>query len=85
MISDSSGLRAFDLTGREILPVRGRFVLPFTRVPVYITTESLSVIELRDRISRGTIQQVTPVNLYAFSLTTAPIKNRLCPCGSKIS
>jgi len=67
-ISDASGLRAFDLTGREILPVKGRLVLPFTQVPVYITTESLSVIELRDRIAPGTIRHVTPVNLYALSL-----------------
>ena len=68
VISDASGLRAFDLTGREILPVRGRFILPFGEVPVYITSESLSVMELRDRIARGIIRHVTPVNLYALSL-----------------
>jgi hypothetical protein len=67
-ISDASGLRAFDLTGREILPVDGRFTLPFGAAPVYITTESLSVMELRDRIARGIVQHVTPVNLYALSL-----------------
>jgi hypothetical protein len=68
MISDASGLRAFDLTGREILPSGGRFVLPFTQVPLYITSESLSVIELRDRIARGIIHHVTPANFYALSL-----------------
>jgi hypothetical protein len=68
MISDTRGLRAFDLTGREILPVEGRLILPFGEVPVYITSESLSVMELRDRIAGGIIRHVTPVNLYALSL-----------------
>jgi hypothetical protein len=71
VISDASGLRAFDLTGCEILPENGRFVLPFGQVPVYITTERLSVTELRDRIARGMIRHVTPVNMYALSLTAS--------------
>jgi len=68
VISDASGLRAFDLTGREILPVHGQFILPFGEVPFYLTTESLSVIELRDRIAHAIIRRVTPVNLSALSL-----------------
>ena len=78
VISDPSGLRAFDLTGREILPVGGRFVLPFTRVPVYITTESLSVIELRDRIAFGALFSRLPRSTcMRFRSLETRVKNRL--------
>lgn len=77
VISDPSGLQAFDLTGREILPAQGELVVPFTDVPVYLTTESLSVIEFRDRITGGTIRKVTPLNLYALSLTKEASEKQL--------
>jgi len=77
VIPNASGLRAFDLTGREILPVEDGFVLPFTQVPLYITTETLSVLEFRDRIAHGIIQHVTPVNLYALSLSHAADEKQL--------
>jgi len=77
VIPNASGLRAFDLTGREILPVEDGFVLPFTQVPLYITTETLSVLEFRDRIAPGIIQHVTPVNLYALSLSHAADEKQL--------
>jgi hypothetical protein len=68
LIPDASGLRAFDLTGCEIASAAGKFVLPFTQVPVYITTDNLSVLEFRDRIAHGLVRHVTPVNLSALSL-----------------
>jgi hypothetical protein len=69
VVPDASGLRAFDLTGREILPVEGAFVLPFTPVPVYLTTDNLSVMEFRKRIIQSKIEHLTPLNLYALSLS----------------
>jgi len=61
-------LRAFDMSGREIKPAGNNLVLPFTEAPVYITTEKLSVIELRKLVGEGVIDGVTPVNLYAHPL-----------------
>ena len=48
--------------------------MPFCRNSVYITTDTLSVIELRDRIAHGVIKNVTPVNMYALSLFDDPTK-----------
>jgi len=75
VILDSSDLRAFNLVGQEILPVEGQLILPLTSSPVYVTTDRLSVLELRDRISLGVIRHLTPVNFYPFSLLK-PIADR---------
>ena len=77
VISDPSGLRAFDLSGREIPPVKGELVIPLSGVPVYIVTETLSVIDFRDRIVAGAFRRVTPLNLYALSLTRGASEKQL--------
>jgi hypothetical protein len=68
VILDAADLRAFDLMGHEITPTQGRLIVPLTNCPVYITTERLSTLELRDRITLGVIRHITPVNCSAFSL-----------------
>jgi len=67
-LGDASGLRAMDMFGRTIHPTGGKLVLPFGENPVYIVSEALSVIQLRDRIANARIEKATPVNLYGCSL-----------------
>jgi hypothetical protein len=67
-IAEAADLRAFDATGRPIAPRDGRLVLPLGEWPVYVTTDTLSVVELRQRVGQGAIARVTPVNVYAGSL-----------------
>jgi hypothetical protein len=68
VIADASDLKAFDLTGREIPSSDGKLILPLSPNPVYITTDQLDVLTLRDRIQGAFIRHLTPLNLYAFSL-----------------
>ena len=68
-IEPAGDLRAFDLTGREIMPEADRLVLPFTESPVYVTTEELPVAAFRNLLANARISGVTPVNAYAASLT----------------
>lgn len=67
-IASPAGLRAYDMSGRPIQPGPHGLTVPFTEAPVYITTDALSVIELRNKIASARIEHVTPVNLYALSL-----------------
>jgi len=67
-IANAKGLKAYDMVGRDIPATHGKLIVPFTSDPVYITSDTLSVIALKDRITGGTIGQVTPLNMYAFSL-----------------
>jgi hypothetical protein len=75
VIPDCSDLQAFNLVGQEIPPVEGQLILPLTSAPVYITTDRLSVLELRERINLGIIRNITPINFYPFSLLK-PIAER---------
>jgi hypothetical protein len=68
VILDPTDLHAFDITGREIAPQNRQLIVPLTNCPVYVTTERLSVMELRERITLGVIRHITPMNCYAFSL-----------------
>ena len=68
VIADASDLQAYDLTGREIPSSDGQLVLPLSPNPVYITTERLGVLTLRDRIQGARIRHLTPLNFYALSL-----------------
>jgi hypothetical protein len=68
VIPDATDLRAFDLTGCEIVPTAGKLVLPLTQVPMYITTDNLSVLAFQDRIAEGLIRHITPLNVSALSL-----------------
>ena len=70
----ADGLTAYDMTGRIIPAGKDGLTVPFCNYPVYITTDTLSVVDLRDRIAHGVIKNVTPVNLYAFSLFDDPTK-----------
>jgi hypothetical protein len=71
-IPQADGLQAWDMTGRPILPGGDGLTVPFTSAPVYITSDTLSVVELRRRVANGIIKKVTPVNLYALSLLDDP-------------
>jgi hypothetical protein len=73
-LSSAPDLKAYDMTGRQIPAVDGRLTLPFTTAPVYVTSDALSVVELRQRVRSGAIRQATPVNLYALSLSDDPAK-----------
>jgi hypothetical protein len=75
-IADRGDLKAFDMTGREIRPQGRRLIVPFGSAPVYITSEALGVVELRDRIASARIENVTPVNLYALSLAAAATESQ---------
>lgn len=68
VIADASDLRAYDTTGEEIPAANGQLVLPLSPDPVYITSECLDVLALRDRIQGGLIRRLTPINFYALSL-----------------
>jgi hypothetical protein len=68
VILDSADLHAFTMTGQEIPPFQGKLTLPLSSAPVYVTTERLSVLELRERIQLGVIRHLTPINIYACSL-----------------
>ena len=68
VIANASDLCAYNLVGQEIPPSEGKLILPLSPNPVYITSERLSVLELRDRIQNGFIRCLTPVNFYALSL-----------------
>jgi len=67
-IADAAGLKAYDCTGRPIPPTEGRLTVPFSEYPVYIVTDDLDVVALRQRIADAQIAAVTPLNLYALSL-----------------
>jgi hypothetical protein len=69
---DARGLSAFDITGRPVAPRGNRLVVPLGPAPVYIASDVLGVVELRDRVAGGRIEHVTPVNCYALSLAGDP-------------
>ena len=71
-VPHADGLQAFDMTGREIPAGPDGLTVPFGNNPVYITSDTLSVIDLRNRVAQGIIKNVTPVNLYALSLMDDP-------------
>jgi hypothetical protein len=75
VIGDASDLRAYNLVGQEIRPAQGQLVLPLSPSPVYITSERLSVLALRDRIQSGLIRHLTPINFYPLSLQ-APVSQK---------
>jgi hypothetical protein len=68
VIADPTDLRAFNLMGEEIAPSNGQLILPLGANPVYVTTTSLSVLSLRDRLQKAHIRRLTPINFYAVSL-----------------
>jgi hypothetical protein len=68
VIADASDLQAYDLVGKEIPKSGGQLVLPLSPNPIYITTDRLDVLALRDRIQGAVIRHLTPVNFYALSL-----------------
>jgi hypothetical protein len=68
VIGDSSDLKAYDMMGEAIPQSPGKLVLPLSPSPVYITSERLGVLALRNRIQAGFIRRLTPINFYAFSL-----------------
>ncbi len=68
VISDPTDLLAYDMMGEEIAPSNGKLILPLSANPVYVTSESLDVLTLRDRIRNAYIRRLTPINFYALSL-----------------
>jgi hypothetical protein len=68
VIANASDLRAYNMVGQEIPPSQDQLILPLSPSPVYITSDRLSVLELRDRIQSGLIRRLTPINFYALSL-----------------
>ncbi len=77
IISPADDLRAFDIVGREFIATDNRLDLPFNLNPVYITTERLSVVDLHRRIATARIENITPVNLYAQSLSDSADQSQI--------
>lgn len=73
-IDEVGDLKAYDLVGRQMPLSEGKLVLPLGQYPVYVTSEALSVVELRRKIAAARIERVTAVNLYALSLAEAAIR-----------
>ena len=68
-IDDPDGdLRAFDLSGRALPAKDGKLALPLGSCPVYVITDKLGVVELRERVGAAKITKITPVNFYAMPL-----------------
>ena len=68
-IDNVGDLKAYDLYGREI-PAEGNLLkIPFNGNPVYITSDALDIVDFHKRIATAKIENVTPLNLYALSLT----------------
>ncbi len=63
-----ASIRSYDMVGRVIPPTGEQLIIPFSRYPVYLVTDSLSVVEMRRLIAGATIEGITPVNLYPLSL-----------------
>jgi len=68
VINKPEGIRAFDCTGREILPLNNRLVLPFGEYPVYLTTSDLSAIDFYRVISGADMEELTAVSASVSSL-----------------
>lgn len=68
VLDRADGIRAFDLTGREIPARDSTLTIPFGSNPVYFTTEKLGIIEFRNRIAHARLENLVPVNAYALSL-----------------
>ena len=64
----STACRLVCVSAREIPAAGGKLVVPFNEHPVYITSDTLDVLEMRKRIAEAKIENVTPLNLYALSL-----------------
>lgn len=67
-IANAAGLKAFDIVGQPIPSSGDKLTVPFGNAAVYITSDTLSVVDLRERIANATIQHITPLNAYAQSL-----------------
>jgi hypothetical protein len=67
-IADATGLTAVDCTGRPIAPQAGALVLPFGEWPVYVRSDTLGVVTLRERLANAIISGLTAVNASACSL-----------------
>jgi hypothetical protein len=76
VIADASDLRAYNMMGEEIPASQGRLVLPISPNPVYVTSDVLSVLALRDQIQGGHIRRLTPINFYALSLQAPAMENQ---------
>ena len=61
-------IRAYDLSGREILPKGTVLSVPLNSNPVYLTTDRLSVVDFSARLADAQIERITPVNVYAQAL-----------------
>lgn len=69
-LNDARGIKSFDLEGRPIPPrPDGRLTIPLSEYPVYLATDVLDVVAFRARIAGASLDKITPVNLYALSLT----------------
>jgi hypothetical protein len=68
VIADAADLRAYSMTGEEIPASHGQLILPLSANPVYVTSEHLDLLSLRDRIQGALIRRLVPINFYALSL-----------------
>jgi hypothetical protein len=74
-IEPAGDIRALDLMGNPAGTRKGdRLAIPFSPDPVYLLSDSLGVVELRNRIAGARIEKITPVTAYAFSLPS-PLEN----------
>jgi len=68
-IEDAGGIKAMDLFGKEIAGQGKSLIVPLGASPVWLISDSLDVVTLRQRIASARIEGITPISVYACSLT----------------
>jgi hypothetical protein len=76
VIANATDLRAYTMTGEVIPTSHGQLILPLSANPVYVTSEHLDVLSMRDRIQGALIRRLVPINFYALSLQHPAIEKQ---------
>ena len=67
-IEDATGIKAVDLFGKQIAGNGKSLCIPLGAAPVWLSSDSLDVVTLRQRIASARLEGITPVSIYACSL-----------------
>jgi len=68
-IQPAGDLRALDMTGRPVGQKNGdALTVPLSQYPVYLLSDQMSVVAMRQSIGGGRIEGLTPVSSYLLSL-----------------
>ena len=68
-IQPAGDLRTLDMVGRPVGQRKGdALTVPFGPYPIYLQSDQMSVVEMRQRIGEGRADGLTPANTYLLSL-----------------